>query len=171
MKINTIGRKVVLKDNFISLTEKKLEKLEKFFSEDAVVTVTATVEKNHQTVEVSIKDRKLNYRSEKSADQMNEALDMAVDTIETLITKNKSKLAKRHKSRGYEYFDVAIEPEDDYFVEREKAFLVEPLTVDEAILEMNMLGHNFYMFKDSVTNETHVVYKRKNGNYGVLIPQ
>ncbi len=171
MKINTIGRKVVLKDNFITLAEKKLEKLEKFFSEDAVATITATVEKNHQTVEVSIKDRKLNYRSEKSAEQMNEALDNAVDTIETLIVKNKNKLAKRHKSRGYEYFDIAIEPEDDYHVEREKAFLVEALTVDEAILEMNMLGHNFYMFKDSVTNETHVVYKRKNGNYGVLIPQ
>ncbi len=171
MKVNTIGRKVVLKDNFIALAEKKLERLEKFFSDDAVVNVTATVEKNHQTVEVAIKDRKLNYRSEKSAEQMNEALDMAVDTIETLIVKNKNKLAKRHKSRGYEYFAVDIEPEDDYHVEREKAFLIEPLTVDEAILEMNMLGHSFYMFKDSTTLETHVVYKRKNGNYGVLIPQ
>ncbi len=171
MKINTIGRKVALKDSFVSYAEKKLEKLDKFFHEDSQATITVTVEKSWQTVEVAIKDRKMTFRSEKSAEQMEEAFDLAVDSLETQILKNKGKLSQRHKKYGYEYFDETLDEMDDYVIERQKAFLINAQSVDEAILEMNLLAHDFHMFRDIVTNDIHVVYKRKNGNYGVIIPE
>ena len=91
MKITTKGRKVSLKDNFLQRVEDRLGKLDKFFSDNAEATVTVTVEKKWQTVEVAIKDRKLNFRSEQSADSMEIALEDAVDNLESQIIKNKEK--------------------------------------------------------------------------------
>lgn len=171
MKVNTIGRKVALKDQFLARTEKKLAKLDKFFSEEAVATVTVTVEKKWQTVEVSIKDRRLVFRSEYSAPGMEEALDDAVDNLEAQIVKNKGKIAKKFKNTGNTYFDDTLPDEDNFEIERKKVFALEPQSVEDAILEMNMLGHTFFMFKDLVTHEINVVYKRKDGKYGLLLPQ
>ena len=172
MKITTIGRKVSLKDNFLEKAEKKLAKLDKFFSDQAEAVVTVTVEKKWQTVEISIKDRKLRFRSEKSADSMELALDDAVDNLEAQIVKNKEKIGR--KFNGYAYFDDLPGINDDiedYEIVRKKVFALEPQTVDDAILEMNMLGHTFFMFKDKVTEEINVVYKRKDGKYGLLLPE
>ncbi|MBR5521669.1 MAG: ribosome-associated translation inhibitor RaiA [Oscillospiraceae bacterium] len=173
MKVTTIGRKVSLKDNFLNRVEDRLGKLDKFFTDNAEATVTVTVEKKWQTVEVAIKDRKLQFRSEKSADSMELALEDAVDNLESQIVKNKEKIHR--KFNGYAYFDdlpvVEGEEEDDYEVVRKKVFALQPQSVDDAILEMNMMGHTFFMFKDIVTEEINVVYKRKDGNYGLLIPE
>ena len=173
MKVTTIGRKVSLKDNFLNRVEDRLGKLDKFFTDNAEATVTVTVEKKWQTVEVAIKDRKLQFRSENSADSMELALEDAVDNLESQIVKNKEKIHR--KFNGYAYFDdlpvVEGEEEDDYEVVRKKVFALQPQSVDDAILEMNMMGHTFFMFKDIVTEEINVVYKRKDGNYGLLIPE
>ncbi|MBQ8604394.1 MAG: ribosome-associated translation inhibitor RaiA [Oscillospiraceae bacterium] len=173
MKVTTIGRKVSLKDNFLNRVEDRLGKLDKFFTDNAEATVTVTVEKKWQTVEIAIKDRKLQFRSEKSADSMELALEDAVDNLESQIIKNKEKIHR--KFNGYAYFDdlpvMEGEEEDDYEIVRKKVFALQPQSVDDAILEMNMLGHTFFMFKDIVTEEINVVYKRKDGNYGLLIPE
>ena len=172
MKVTTIGRKVSLKDNFLQRVEDRLGKLDKFFSENAEATVTVTVEKKWQTVEIAIKDRKLQFRSEQSADSMEIALEDAVDNLEGQIIKNKEKIHR--KFNGYAYFadlPVMEGEEDDYEIVRKKVFALEPQSVDDAILEMNMLGHTFFMFKDIVTEEINLVYKRKDGNYGLLIPE
>ena len=172
MKVTTIGRKVSLKDNFLNRVEDRLGKLDKFFTDNAEATVTVTVEKKWQTVEVAIKDRKLQFRSEKSADSMELALEDAVDNLESQIVKNKEKIHR--KFNGYAYFDdlpVVEGEEEDYEVVRKKVFALQPQSVDDAILEMNMMGHTFFMFKDIVTEEINVVYKRKDGNYGLLIPE
>ena len=173
MKVTTIGRKVSLKDNFMARVEDRLGKLDKFFSDNAEATVTVTVEKKWQTVEIAVKDRKMQFRSEKSADSMELALEDAVDNLEAQIIKNKEKIHR--KFNGYAYFDdlpaPADQEEDDYEVVRKKVFALQPQSVDDAILEMNMLGHTFFMFKDIVTEEINVVYKRKDGNYGLLIPE
>ena len=173
MKVTTIGRKVSLKDNFLNRVEDRLGKLDKFFTDNAEATVTVTVEKKWQTVEVAIKDRKLQFRSENSADSMELALEDAVDNLESQIVKNKEKIHR--KFNGYAYFDdlpvVEGEEEDDYEVVRKKVFALQPQSVDDAILEMNMMGQTFFMFKDIVTEEINVVYKRKDGNYGLLIPE
>ena len=172
MKVTTIGRKVSLKDNFMNRVEDRLGKLDKIFSDNAEATVTVTVEKKWQTVEIAVKDRKMQFRSEKSADSMELALEDAVDNLEAQIIKNKERIHR--KFNGYAYFDdlpVMEGEEDDYEIVRKKVFALEPQSVDDAILEMNMLGHTFFMFKDIVTEEINVVYKRKDGNYGLLIPE
>lgn len=172
MKITTIGRKVSLKDNFLRKVDEKLGKLDKFFSDNATATVTVTVEKKWQTVEIAIQDKKLRFRSEKSADSMELALDDAIDNLEAQIIKNKEKIHR--KFNGYAYFDDlpgVYDDVEDYEIVRKKVFSLEPQSVDDAILEMNMLGHTFFMFKDIVTEEINVVYKRKDGKYGLLLPE
>lgn len=168
MKITTVGRKVTLKPAFIALAQEKIAKLDKFFSSEAQANITVTVEKKWHTVEIYIKDDSLRVRSEKTAQQMEAALDNAVDTLETQIIKNKRKLGTKIKPVKDLYFDETLPPEDDYEVVRNKVFFMQPQTVDEAILDMNMLGHTFFMFHNKVTDEINVVYKRKDGKYGLL---
>lgn len=179
MKYNIIGRKVNLRDNFKERVYKKLGKFGKIFSEDAEAVVTVTLEKNRQTVEVTIRDNGMTYRAESTALEMNDALDAVVDILGGQIRKNKAKLSKKIKSESLEkYFeeeptgyDDAVLEEEDYSVVRTKTFSVKPLTVEEAILQMNMIGHQFFMFRNANSNEINVVYKRKNGTYGLLEPE
>ncbi len=175
MKITYTARKVNLRDNFKERVEKKLLKFEKLFSEDAAVNVVVTLEKNRQTVEITIKDNRMIYRVESTMPEMNDALDKAVDMLMRQIRKNKTKLEKRIKSGSMEEFVMLnSQPddidEDDYQVVRKKQVLVKPITVDEAILEMNMINHSFFMFINAETDEINVVYKRDDGNYGLLEP-
>lgn len=174
MNVNIVGRKVTLKDNFKERVNKKLGKFERIFSEDANVTVTVTVEKNRQVVEVTIRDNGMLYRAESSESEMNDALDSVVDILGGQIRKNKAKLSKRLRSDSIDqYFasdDETEVTEDEYKVVRTKRFPVKPQTVDEAILEMNLIGHQFYMFRNGDTNEINVVYRRNDGTYGLLEP-
>ncbi len=177
MNVTCTGRKVNLKDAFKQRAEKRLAKLDKFFSDSAQAQVTVTVEKDWQTVEVTVKDKGLAVRAEKSADRMEDALDAAVDLLTRRIVKNRKKLDNRVYQPAVEayveqqYVSEAPAEEEPYHIIREKHFPVKPCTVDEAILEMNMLGHEFFLFRDSDTDEIHVVYRRKNGSYGVLVPE
>ena len=175
MKITYTARKVNLRDNFKERVEKKLLKFDKLFSEDAAVNVVVTLEKNRQTVEITVKDNKMVYRAESTMSEMNDALDKTVDILMRQIRKNKTRLEKRIKSGSMEDFVMKNIPDDDidedeYQVVRKKQILVKPITVDEAILEMNMINHNFFMFINAETNELNVVYKRDNGDYGLLEP-
>ncbi len=178
MKYNIIGRKVNLKDNFKERVYKKLGKFEKIYSESAEATVTVTLEKNRQTVEVTIRDDGMTYRAESTALEMNDALDAVVDILGGQIRKNKTKLSKKMKSESFnQYFSEESEEDDealfdeDYAVVRTKSFSVKPLSVEEAILQMNLIGHEFFMFRNSTTNEINVVYKRKGNTYGLLEPK
>lgn len=179
MKYNIIGRKVNLRDNFKERVYKKLGKFEKIFSEDAEAAVTVTLERNRQTVEVTIRDNGMMYRAESTALEMNDALDAVVDILGGQIRKNKAKLSKKMKSDSLEryiaeeptgYDDIALD-EEDYKVVRTKNVPIKPLTIEEAILQMNMIGHQFFMFRNASTNDINVVYKRKNGTYGLLEPE
>lgn len=173
MKINVIGRKVTLRNNFKEMAERKLSKFDRIFDEDAEATVTATVEKNRQTVEVTIRQRGMIYRAEDTAPEMNEALDHAIAALGRQIRRNKTRLEKAKKmSPGVEladdyYYD---EPDEALDVVRTKRFFVEVMTSEEAILQMNMMDHEFFLFRDDESGEINVVYRRKDGNYGLLIP-
>ena len=179
MRYNIIGRKVNLRDNFKERVYKKLGKFEKIYSEDAEAVVTVTVEKNRQTVEVTIRDNGMTYRAESTALEMNDALDQVVDILGGQIRKNKTKLSKKMRSDSFEqYFaeeevsdDEIVLGNDDYTVVKTKSFSVKPLSVEEAILQMNLIGHEFFMFLNSNTNAINVVYKRKGGTYGLLEPK
>lgn len=174
MKITCTGRKVNLKDSFVEKVEKRLAKLNKFFDDEAEAIVTVSVEKNHQEVEITVRDRGFVARAERSASQMEEAFDLAADVLTKNIVKNRQKLAERlQRSVPEEYSSMDDEhvEEDAYHLIREKRFVVKPATVDEAILQMNMLGHSFYLFRDADTDQINAVYARKNGTYGLLIPE
>ena len=175
MKITYTARKVTLRDNFKERVEKKLAKFKKLFSDDAEAFVVVTLEKNRQTVEITIRDNRMVYRAESTMNEMNDALDRVVDILMRQIRKNKTRLEKRIKS-GATLDEITAElpaeeePEDEYQVVRKKQILVKPISVEEAILEMNMINHDFFMFINAETDEMNVVYKRADGNYGVLEP-
>lgn len=172
MNIKIVGRKVTLRDNFKALVEKKLTKFDRIFDEDAEAIVTVTLEKNRQTVEITIKQRGLIYRAEATALEMNDALDVVISKLGKQIRKNKTRLENAKKVREADVFDSYYdEPEEEYSVVKTKRFFVKVMNVEEAILQMNLLGHEFFMFRNDAGGEINVVYKRNDGNYGLLEPE
>ena len=181
MKITITGRKVNLRDSFKERVYKKLAKFNKFFGDDAEANVTVTLEKNRQTVEITIRSRNMIYRAEETSLEMEEALDKAIDHLQRQIRKNKTKLDKRLKDSTTDVVadfseleaDAGaddVEEEREFQIVRSKKHPVRPMNIDEAILEMNMSGHEFYMFRNDFTNAINVVYRRKDGNYGLIEP-
>ena len=174
MKITTVGKRVTLKDAFIENAQKKLEKLDKFFSSEAEATVTVRVEKAWQTVEITVRDKGLMVRAEKNADRMEDALADAAELVKQRVIKSRKRMDTLAVQPGGVPMGEAAEPAEDegeYHVIREKHFPVKPCSPEEAILEMELLGHEFYMFRDADTDEINVVYRRKNGTYGLLTPE
>lgn len=176
MTITYTARKVTLRDNFKERVEKKLKKFERIFGENASANVIVTLEKNRQTVEVTINDNGMIYRAENTAPEMNDALDKVADILGRQIRKNKARLEKRLREGGFDEY-IAETPELDdvneeisYDVCRIKSVPLKPMLVDEAILRMNMVNHQFFMFRNADTNEINVVYRRDDGAYGLLQP-
>ncbi|HBN79846.1 MAG TPA: ribosome-associated translation inhibitor RaiA [Ruminococcaceae bacterium] len=177
MRVTITGRKVTLRDHFKELAKKKLSRFDKIFGEDANAHVVVTLERNRQTVEITIEQKGLIYRAEATDFEMNDALDQVISALGRQIRKNKTKLERRiHAAavdqyiRDYPGENGQDEEEKEYRIVRTKHFPIKPISVDEAILEMNMLGHQFYMFRDNATGEINVVYKRRDGDYGLLEP-
>lgn len=173
MNIAIFGRKCSPRENFKERAEKKLAKVDRFFSEEADAKITVTVEKSFQTVEITVNNGGMVFRAQEKAENMNDALDKCVDTLIRRIRKNKTKLEKRLRSGAFD--DTAadgeeIAEESDFELVRTKAVAVKPQSVEEAILQMNLLGHEFYMFTNAETDAISVVYKRKDGGYGLLEP-
>jgi len=177
MNITVVGRKCTPRDSFKERADKKLAKLDKFFGDEASAKVTATVEKKFQTVEVTVDNNGMFFRAQAKADNMNDALDECVDLLVRQIRKNRTKLEKRFRSGSLD--DVIaesaaqeeVEEETQYDVIRTKVIPLKPQSVDEAILQMNMLGHKFYMFRNSADNSVALVYSREDGGYGLITPQ
>ncbi len=175
MNITILGRKVSLRDDFKERVHKKLAKFDRVFGDSADAHVTVTVEKNRQTVEITItKDGKF-YRSESTKTNMDEALDDVINSLGRQLRKYKTKLSKALKAPSIGEYLIEIgeetEEEQDFKVIRNKKFIVTPLTVDDAILQMNLIGHQFYMFRNIDTDKINVVYKRNDGNYGLIEPE
>lgn len=173
MKITVVGRKVNLRNNFKDLVERKLQKFDRIFDPDAQAPVTVTMEKNRQTVEITVEQRGMIYRAEDTALEMNEALDHVMAALGRQIRKNKTRLERMKKMApdaefADEYYDA---PDEEPEIVREKRFFVEIMTPEEAILQMEMLGHQFFLFRDDDSGEVNVVYRRKDGSYGLLIPE
>lgn len=177
MKITYVARKVNLRDNFKDRVEQKLGKFSKIFSDNAEATVVVTLEKNRQTVEITIKDNSMVFRAESTMAEMNDALDKVIDLISGQLRKHKTRLSKRIKTGSIDDLfvapaeeDVSMEDEDSLDIVRRKQVPLKPVSVEEAILQMEMVGHQFYMFLNSDTNLINVVYIRKDGSYGLLEP-
>ena len=178
MKFTFTCKKVPLNDSIKEYAEKKISKLDRFFAEEAEAFVTFAVEKkNRCTVELTIRaaNGTLFRAQEQDTDgDMRGAIDAAVAFIDRRIRKNKTRLAKNLRTEALTpevpaEFDVAEDVE--FNVVRTKRFALEPMTIDEAILQMNLLDHNFYVFRNKDTEKICVVYQRNSGGYGLIVAE
>lgn len=173
MNITITGRKCTPRDSFKERAEEKLLKVEKFFGPDATAKVTASVEKNSKACEITLIKKSMIFRAQERSDDLEEALDKCVDSLIRQIRKNKTRLSKKLRDVSFdEVFiaDTAEEEETDFELVRSKTVVLKPETPDEAILQMNMLGHQFYLFRNAETDVVCVVYKRADGGYGLIEP-
>ena len=174
MNITYIGRQVTVYDDMKQMVEKKLAKFDRYFPENADAAVTFRKIRDRECMEIPISDGSTLFRAEEQADKYATALVRCVDTIEGQIRKNKTRLAKRMRTAFVSPDPApgeAPDPADDApFRIRTKRFALRPMTAEEAILQMNLLNHTFYMFLNADTNETCVVYKRDDGDYGIIAP-
>ncbi len=177
MKTTIIGRKCTPKDSFRDHAEKKLKKIDKFFSDEAEAKITVTVEKPEQIVELTIKNRGMYFRAEESAADMNDAFDACVDFIIRKIRKNKTKVSKKLREDTVIDWAADFDIDDDdaeegeFDIIRSKSVVLKPEMPEEAILQMEMLGHRFYLFLNGENEKICVVYKRKDGGYGLIEPE
>ena len=154
--------------------ETKIGKLDKYFKEDSITAnVLLKIRGNEQIIEVTIPTDNFILRSEEEHEDMYAAIDLVLDKLERQIRKNKTKLKKKNINNKYKEFnfDFELPTEDEEEVNtivKRKNIEMKPMDEEEAILEMELLGHSFFVYKDMHSNELCVLYKRKDGNYGVI---
>lgn len=174
MKFTYTGRKLEITDDLKKYTEKKLGKLDKFFQSDSEANVVCHSERGRYTAEVTVRCANMFFRAQNTASDMYAAIDDIEDMIERQIRKNKTRLEKRLRAGAFEREAALASAEDVYEEEefnviRRKRFAIKPMTTEEAILQMNLLGHEFYAFKNAEDENRYcVVYKRNDGGYGLI---
>ncbi|MBO5906863.1 MAG: ribosome-associated translation inhibitor RaiA [Clostridia bacterium] len=173
MKITIYGKQMTVRESLKLSIEKKLLRLDKFFGEDAEAYVTCKVRKGAKIIEITVNYGGTTFRSEEECETFITALDRAVESLERQIRKNKTRLEKIMKQDAFVY---EIGDDDEYEEEPElsirvKTFPFKPMAPEEAILQMNLIGHSFYAFTDSETGDVRVVYKRKDGSYGLIMQE
>lgn len=175
MKCTFACKKVPLNNSVKEYTEKKLSKLDRYFREEAAAFVTFSVEKEHLcSVEITIRGGSTLFRAQKQETDgdMRSAIDAAADYIERQILKNKTRLSKRLRNEGFPSADMPddfeIHEEKEFPIVRTKRFSVKPMSPEEAILQMNLLDHSFFVFRDEEDASLSIVYRRKNGGYGLI---
>ena len=174
MKFQFSEKKVKLPKNVHDYAEKKVMKLARFFEEDAEALVVFSTEKNRNNVELTVHGAGTWFRARESTSDMFASIDAAVGTIEGQIRKNKTRLARRLRQDAFtrtaeETSFISEEKEEDLRIVRVKQFYFKPMTREEAVLQMNLLEHNFFAFRDIDNGESFaVVYRRHDGDYGLI---
>ena len=173
MKYNIRGDKMVVTEAIRDYAEEKLGKLEKYFKDDDITAnVLTRVRGNSQIVEVTIPTSKFVLRSEEENEDLYAAIDLVSDKLERQIRKNKTRLNRNVKENAREFnFDYVLEDTEEESKEKivkRKNIEMKPMDEEEAILEMELLGHAFFVYKDMDTNNVCVLYKRKDGDYGLI---
>ena len=166
MKIKIFGKNIEVTQGIKSAVEEKLGKLDKYFAEETRADVTLSVSRNDHKVEVTIPVKGNIIRAEEVSDDMYASIDLVEETIERQLVKYKNKLVDRKK--GHREYDDA--DEEAIKIVRTKSFGIKPMDPEEACVQMELLGHNFFVFLNADTDEVNVVYKRKNGSYGLIEP-
>jgi putative sigma-54 modulation protein len=178
MKIIFKGKHIEVTDAMRNYIEKRLNKIERHFDHILEVIVTLSVEKNRQIVEATLQASRALIRAEEETDDMYTSIDKVADKLERQIQKHKEKyFQKPHPSserKGLVNEGVNVEDsESDKIAKivRTKRFAIKPMSVEEAAMQMNLLGHNFFVFANDNTNKVNVLYKRKDGNFGLIEPE
>ncbi|MDU1022432.1 MAG: ribosome-associated translation inhibitor RaiA [Peptoniphilus harei] len=171
MLLNFVGKNIELTESLKNVAEKKFSKLDKYFSEEAEARVVFSTVREEQTVEVTIFLPKTIIRAEETTDDMYSSMDNAVDALARQIRKHKTKLKRRYQNNETIRFDEIVEKEKEETenkIVKRKNFELSPMNEEEAILQMELLNHNFFVFLDADTETVSIVYKRKDGNYGKI---
>ena len=176
MRFTITGRNIDVTDGLRSAVEEKIGKLERYFKPDTEVLVTLSVEKDRQKIEVTIPVKGNIIRSEQVSSDMYVSIDLVEEIIERQLKKYKTKLVDAKQSGGSAFFSQAYMDEeyddpDEIKIVRTKRFGIKPMDPEEACVQMELLGHSFYVFRNSETDEVNVVYKRKNDTYGLIEPE
>ena len=172
MKITTVGRQMQVPEDLKILVAKKLAKLDKYFYDEGEATVTFSKRKNKERLEVTISASNTFFRGEAEENTFRDALDRDIEAIERQIRKFKTRLGKRIRETAFATPDPVLDSieEEPEFEIRKKSFYFKPMSVEEAVMQMKLLEHDFYVFEDSSTGDTCVVYERKDGNIGLITP-
>ena len=175
MKITIVERKIKISEELRDYAIKKVAKLDRYFQKDTSATITFSELKGRQTAEVTVWHNGMVFRAEETTTDMFASVDGMISSIERQIRRNKTRLEKKLRQGAFDKMaaneaSLADFVEDKYEVVRRKKFDVHSMTVEEAILQMNMLGHAFFLFRSAEDGGINVVYRRHDGNYGLLQP-
>jgi len=174
MKYIIIGKNIDVTPGLRTAVEDKIGKLEKYFTPETEVHVTLSVEKDRQKIEVTIPVKGNIIRSEQVSNDMYVSIDLVEEIIERQLKKYKNKLVDKQQGSNYfkqEYIDKEYTDEDDVKIIRTKKFDIKPMYPEDACVQMELLGHSFFVFCNAETDQVNVVYKRKGGTYGLIEPE
>jgi len=175
MRIKITGRNIDLTEGLKNAVEDKLSKLEKYFTPDTDVYVTLSVEKERQKVEVTIPAKGNIIRSEQVSNDMYVSIDLVEEVIERQLKKYRTKLIAKHQNAAsafkQEFLEEQSVEDEEIQITRVKKFDMKPMYAEDACVQMELLGHDFYVFVNAETDEVNVVYKRKGNTYGLIEPE
>ena len=175
MRIKITGRNIDLTEGLKNAVEDKLSKLEKYFTPDTDVHVTLSVEKERQKVEVTIPTKGNIIRSEQVSNDMYVSIDLVEEVIERQLKKYRTKLIAKHQNAAsafkQEFLEEQSIEDEEIQITRVKKFDMKPMYAEDACVQMELLGHDFFVFVNAETDEVNVVYKRKGNTYGLIEPE
>lgn len=174
MRFVITGRNIDVTEGLRAAVQEKIGKLERYFSPDTEAIVTLSVEKDRQKIEVTIPVKGNIIRSEQVSSDMYVSIDLVEEIIERQLKKYKNKIIEKQQAREVfsdEYIEKDYDEDDSVKIIRTKRFGIKPMDPEEACIQMELLGHNFYVFSNSETDEVNVVYKRKGNTYGLIEPE
>ena len=175
MRYTIVGRNIEVTPGLKKAVEEKIGKLDRYFTPDTEVNVTMSVQRERQSIEVTIPIKGTIIRAEESSSDMYVSIDLVEEVIERQIHRYRKKLIDKKQS-ALSFSQAFMEeedehPEEDIRIVKTKKFAIKPIDPEEACLQMEMLGHNFYVFLNADTDQVNVVYRRKNGTYGLIEPE
>lgn len=174
MRFIISGKNIDVTEGLKNTIQDKLGKLERYFTPDTEITVTMSVEKERQKVEVTIPVKGSIIRSEQTSNDMYVSIDLVEEVIERQLRKYKTKIVDRQQDASafqQEYLDNDYMEEEEVQIIRTKKFGIKPMFPEDACVQMELLGHSFFVFRNAITDEVNVVYKRKGNTYGLIEPE
>lgn len=181
MKLTIKGKHFDITNSIESYIKKKMEKLDKYFDQIKDATATVSIEKNRHIFEVTLQAKKAIIRAEEESDSMYASIDRVIEKLERQIIKYKEKLYTKSASDYNQPIDIVtsedresnrdLKLDEDVKIVKTKRFVIKPMSPEEASLQMELLGHSFYVFNNEITNQINVIYRRKDGNLGLIEPE
>ena len=174
MRITISGKNIDITEGLRTAVEDKLSKLERYFTPQTDIVVTLSVEKERQKIEVTIPVKGNIIRSEQVSNDMYVSIDLVEEVIERQLKKYKNKIVEKQQAAGsfqQEFIEKEVEDDEEIKIIRTKRFGMKPMYPEDACIQMELLGHNFFVFQNAETEEVNVVYKRKGNTYGLIEPE